>query len=159
MNTGVIAKASVTIAAPAADVWEALVTPAAIKAYMFGAAVTSEWVVGSPIVWTVEWQGGAYEDKGVILQIVPERVLEYSHFSPRTGTADIPENYHIVTMHLSGVGARTRVSLYQDNNPTEQAREHAERNWQMMLTGLKHFVERNATRNPLPHAGGFGRDD
>ena len=41
MNTGLIAMASVTIAAPPADVWDALVTPAAIKAYMFGATVKS----------------------------------------------------------------------------------------------------------------------
>jgi uncharacterized protein YndB with AHSA1/START domain len=75
MNTGLIARASVTIAAPAADVWEALVTPAAIKTYMFGATVTSDWVVGSPIVWTDERQGQAYQDKGIILEIVRERVL------------------------------------------------------------------------------------
>jgi len=31
MNTGLMARAAVTIAAPAADVWEALVKPAAIK--------------------------------------------------------------------------------------------------------------------------------
>jgi len=42
MNTGLIARASLTIAAPAADVWEALVTPAVIKTYMFGVTVTSE---------------------------------------------------------------------------------------------------------------------
>ena len=41
MNTGLIARASQTIVAPAANVWEALVTPAAIKAYMFGATVKS----------------------------------------------------------------------------------------------------------------------
>jgi uncharacterized protein YndB with AHSA1/START domain len=81
MNTGLIARASVTITAPVADVWEALVTPAAIHAYMFGTTVISEWVVGSPIVWTGEWQGRAYEDKWIILQLVRERVLEYSHFS------------------------------------------------------------------------------
>jgi uncharacterized protein YndB with AHSA1/START domain len=143
MITGLIARASVTVAAPAADVWEALVTPRAIKAYMFGATVTSEWVVGSPIVWTGEWQGRGYEDRGIILQLVRERVLEYSHFSSLTGMADLPENYHIVTVHVSGDGAQTHVSLYQDNNPTEQAREHAERNWNLMLAGLKHFVERN----------------
>jgi uncharacterized protein YndB with AHSA1/START domain len=143
MITGLIARASVTVAAPAADVWEALVTPRAIKAYMFGATVTSEWVVGSPIVWTGEWQGRGYEDRGIILQLVRERVLEYSHFSSLTGMANLPENYHIVTVHVSGDGAQTHVALYQDNNPTEQAREHAERNWNLMLAGLKHFVERN----------------
>jgi uncharacterized protein YndB with AHSA1/START domain len=143
MNTGLIARASVAVAAPPADVWEALVTPAAIKAYMFDATVTSDWVVGSPIVWSGEWQGRGYEDKGVILQIVRERVLEFSHFSPLAGVADLPENYHIVTVHLSSDGAQTRVSLRQDNNLTDEARERAERNWGAMLAGLKHFVEHN----------------
>ncbi len=143
MNTGLIAMASVTIAASAADVWEALVRPAAIKTYMFCATVTSDWVVGSPIVWIGEWQGRPYEDKGVILQIVRERVLEFSYFSPLAGVADLPENYHIVTVHLASDGAQTRVSLRQDNNLTDEARERAERNWGVMLAGLKHFVEHN----------------
>ena len=149
MNTGLIARASVTIAAPAADAWEALVTPAAIKTYMFGATVTSDWVVGSPIVWTGEWQGRAYEDRGVILQIVRERVLEFSHFSPLRGVADLPENYHIVTVHLSAEGVHTRLTLYQDNNPTDQARDDAERNWAVMLAALKHFVERTAATSDV----------
>ena len=143
MNTGLIARATVTIAAPAADVWEALVTSAAIKTYMFGATVTSDWVVGSPIVWAGEWQGRAYEDRGIILQIFRERVLEFSHFSPLAGVADLPENYHILTVHLSSDGAQTRVSLHQDNNLSDEACERAERNWRLMLAGLKHFVELN----------------
>ena len=141
MNTELIAWASVTIAAPVADVWEALVTPAAIKTYTFGATVTSDWVVGSPILWTGEWQGRAYQDKGIILQIARERVLEFSYFSPLAGVADLPENYHIVTVHLSSDGGQTRVAVQQDNNLTDEAREHAERNWSVMLVGLKDFVE------------------
>ena len=142
MNKGVIANVSTTIDAPSADGWQALVTPAAIKEYMFGTTVTSDWVVGSPIVWKGEWQGRAYEDKGIILQAVPERVLEYSHFSPLAGVPDVPENYHIVTVELSPDGERTRVTLSQDNNPTEQARQHSEKNWGMMLAALKQFLER-----------------
>ena len=71
MNKGLIANASTTINAPSADVWQALVTPAAIKEYMFGTTVTSDWVVGSPIVWKGEWEARAYEDKGINLQVVP----------------------------------------------------------------------------------------
>ena len=45
-------------------------------------------------------------------------------------------------MHLSSDGAQqTRVLLNQDNNLTDEAREHAEENWSVMLAGLKHFVE------------------
>jgi uncharacterized protein YndB with AHSA1/START domain len=142
MNKELIANVSTTINAPSAKLWQALVTPAAIKEYMFGTTVTSDWVVGSPIVWKGEWQGRAYEDKGIILQVVPERVLEYSHFSPLAGVPDVPENYHIVTVELSPDGERTRVTLSQDNNPTEQARQHSEENWGMMLAALKQFLER-----------------
>ena len=111
---------------------------------MFGATVTSDWVVGSPIVWIGEWQGRAYEDKGIILQIIRERVLEFGYFSPLAGAADLPENYHIVTVHLSSDGAQqTRVSLHQDNNLTDEARARAEGNWSVMLAGLKHFVDHN----------------
>ena len=69
-------------------------------------------------------RGRAYEDKGIILQIVRERVLEFSYFSPLVGVADLPEHYHIVTVHLSSDGAQqTRVSLHQDNNLTDEARQ------------------------------------
>ena len=110
--------------------------------YMFGADVTSQWREGSPIVWKGEFKGKAYEDKGTILRIEPETLLQYSHFSPLSGKPDQPESYHTVTIELSGAGDRTHVVLTQDNNPTEQAREHSEKNWRTMLEGLKKYVER-----------------
>ncbi len=142
MNKQLIAKASVAINAPVAKVWEALVNPATIKQYMFGTNVVSDWKQGNPIVWTGEWQGKKYEDKGVILKFEPQRMLQYSHFSPLSGLPDKPENYHTVTIRLSRDGAKTVISLSQDNNATEQAREHSEKNWQMMLQGLKGLLER-----------------
>lgn len=142
MNVDQIAKASTTVDAPVARVWEALVDPAAIKQYMFGTNVDTDWREGSPIVWKGEWQGKSYEDKGVLLEVKPERTLKYSHFSPLAGLPDKPENYHIVTIELTGKGDQTEVSLEQDNNPTEEAREHSEKNWETMLAGLKKYLER-----------------
>ncbi|MGN2393249.1 SRPBCC domain-containing protein [Pelomicrobium sp. G1] len=46
-----------------------------------------------------------------------------------------------MTIEISGEGNQTRVSLTQDNNPTEEAREHSERMWEMMLAALKKFLE------------------
>ena len=140
-TANLIARASITIDAPSDTVWRALVTPAAIKQYMFDTNVTSDWKEGSPITWKGEWQGRPYEDKGVIRQFQPERALQYTHFSPLAGLPDRPENYHTVTIMLSAEGGGTRVSLTQDNNPTEEARSHSEKNWGMMLGGLKKFVE------------------
>ena len=49
-----------------------------------------------------------------------------------------------MTVHLSSDGAQqTRVSLHQDNNLADEARERAEGNWSLLLAGLKHFVEHN----------------
>jgi uncharacterized protein YndB with AHSA1/START domain len=141
MARGLVAQAAVTIDAPGSEVWNALVTPAAIKQYMFGTNVESAWHEGSPIVWKGEWQGKSYEDRGVILKLQPERTLQYSHFSPLSGLPDVPENYHSVTIELARDGNRTRVSLTQDNNRTEEAREHSQKNWEMMLGALKKYVE------------------
>ena len=74
-TSNLIARASTLIAAPAGKVWDALVTPAAIKQYMFGTTVVSDWKEGNPIVWKGEWQGKRYEDKGVIQQLKPGRAL------------------------------------------------------------------------------------
>ena len=136
-----IAKVSATIDAPAQKVWDALVDPAAIKQYMFGTNVSSEWKEGSPITWKGEWQGRAYEDKGTIRRVDAPRTLEYTHFSPLTGEPDVPENYHTVTIELADRGASTDVTLSQKNNPTDEAREHSEKNWRMMLDALKKYVE------------------
>ncbi len=141
MNNNIIAKTSITINASKADVWNALINPEAIRKYMFGTNVVSDWKKGDAIIWKGEWQGKPYEDKGVILQLLPERTIQYSHFSPLSGLPDKPENYHIVTIELSNAGEQTRVSLSQDNNATEQEREHSENNWETMLASLKKFLE------------------
>ena len=141
MSKGLIAKALITINAPIRKVWEALVNPEKIKQYMFGTTVVSDWKQGSSIVWKGEWQGKKYEDKGMILKIEKDRILQYSHFSPIAGMPDLPENYHTVTIELSSDEAKTVVSLSQDNNPTEEAREHSEKNWKMMLDVLKKLLE------------------
>ena len=142
MNKGLIAKASITINVPVAKVWYALINPDKIKQYMFGTNAVSDWKEGSLIVWKGEWMGKKYEDRGVILKLEPGNIIQYSHFSPLTGQPDLPENYHIVTIELSGKGKQTYVSLQQDNNATEEAREHSEKNWNMMLAGMKNFLEK-----------------
>jgi uncharacterized protein YndB with AHSA1/START domain len=137
----IIARASITINASRDKVWSALVTPAAIKQYMFGTDVRSDWKAGSPITWSGEWRGKPYQDKGVILKIAHDFALQYTHFSPLSGQPDKPENYHTVTIELSDAGTHTRVMLSQDSNTTEAERSDSEKNWATVLGGLKKFVE------------------
>ncbi len=141
MEKNLIARASVLVNASSARVWEALVSPEAIQQYMFGAQVVTDWREGSAIIWKGEWQGKSFEDKGVILQLRPGQKLQYSHFSPLSGMPDQPENYHTVTIELSGEGQQTRLHLAQDKNATEEEQAESEKNWGLMLAALKKFVE------------------
>ena len=141
MSEDLVAKASVAVDAPRAEVWKALVDSATVEKYMFGAKVASDWREGSPITWSGEWQGRPYRDKGTVLEARPERRLRYTHFSPLSGLPDVPESYHTVTIELSGEGRKTRVTLAQDKCPSEQARKEYEKNWAAMLASLKKVVE------------------
>ena len=142
MRPNLVARSATTVNAPADRVWEALVTPSQIARYMFGAQVRSDWTPGSPITWKGEWEGKPYEDRGVIRRAERGRTLEFTHYSPLSGQADLPESYHTVTIELAPAGpGGTRVTLTQDNNATEEARAHSAKNWDAMLAGLKRVVE------------------
>lgn len=136
-----MANAATTINSSRRKVWDALVTRSAVKQYMLGTDVESGWREGSEITWKGEFNGAKYEDKGVILKIEPEKILQYSHFSQMSGKPDLPENYHTVTIYLADGADRTEVSLTQDNNSDDEARLESEKNWTVMLDGLKAYVE------------------
>jgi uncharacterized protein YndB with AHSA1/START domain len=136
-----VARARVEIDAPVEEVWAALVDPEQIREYMFGAEVSTDWTVGSPITWSGTWEGRSYADKGTILALDPPWRLAYSHFSPLGGDEDIPENHHNVTIDLAQDETGTDVILIQGNNKTAERREHSQANWQRMLNGLKRHVE------------------
>ena len=140
-TTDNIARATTTISAPADKVWDALTNPATIKQYMMGATVTSDWKPGSAITWKGEVRGKPFEDKGRIQRAEPNKLLEYTHFSPMSGEPDTPESYHVVTVSLSPADKGTRVDLTQTKNPTDEGRKHSEENWNQMLAGMKKVVE------------------
>jgi uncharacterized protein YndB with AHSA1/START domain len=137
----IVAKAEIDVAAPASDVWEALIDPKLIAKYFFGSQVKTDWQPGSPIVWKGEYEGKSYEDKGEILDVEPNRRLRVTHFSPMTGLPDKPENYHTVTYDLDEQDGGTHVTLSQDNNGSEEEAERSTANWEMVLSGLKKTVE------------------
>jgi uncharacterized protein YndB with AHSA1/START domain len=144
MRESLPATAEITIEGSVSQVWDALINPDKIKRYMFGAEAVSDWKVGSPIVWKGEWKGKPFQDKGRILEIQQGKRLRYSHFSPLSGEPDRPESYHTVTIQVEGVDGHVHVDLSQDNAGSEQGREESNRNWSMMLQGLKKTVEASA---------------
>lgn len=141
MSENRTAKTSIILHAPAAKVWEALTRPELIKQYLFGTEVTTNWQAGSPITYRGVWEGKPYEDKGQILEIVPEKRLVSTYWSAFSGLPDQPENYQMVSYELTPVEGGTRLTITQDNNASEDDVEHAEGNWNMVLEGLKKVVE------------------
>ena len=138
---GLVARASVAIAVPTAKVWDGLTNPDIIKQYMFGVDADCDWREGSPLVLRGVWEGKPFEDKGTVLRVEEGRLLEYTHFSPLSGVEDLPENYHTITVELEEDGGRTVVSLAQDNNATEEERDHSASMWATMLATLKDVLE------------------
>jgi uncharacterized protein YndB with AHSA1/START domain len=136
-----IARADVTIDAPADRVWQALTDPELIRQYMAGATVTSDWREGSPITYAGEWKGTTFEDRGTILQIQPRRRLRTTHYSPASGMPDVPENYHVVTYDLQEQGPGTQLTVTQENNPDRAMVEESQKTWAMMLQGIKQVAE------------------
>jgi len=141
MSKTPIAKATATINAPASKVWDALTKPDQIKQYMFDTQVTTDWKVGSPITYKGEWKGKAYEDKGKVLEIEPRKRLVSSFWSALAGLPDSPENYKTVGYELAPDGDQTKLTITQDNNASQDEAKEAEKNWRMVLDGIKKLVE------------------
>lgn len=139
--TGAIATAETEIHATPEEVWAALTEPEQIASYMGGSLVETTWQVGSPITWSGELDGHAYQDKGEVLTYDEPRVLSVTHYSPLMGQEDRPENYHTLVYTLTGGEDLTRVSLTQDGCSDETQAEQFSANWQRMLEGLKGHVE------------------
>ncbi|WP_248763090.1 SRPBCC domain-containing protein [Pseudarthrobacter sp. SSS035] len=142
MPVNLVATSTITIDAPADRVWKVITDPAAVKEFMFGADLETDWTEGSPIAWRGEWEGKTYEDKGTILEVDPGRQLVHTHFSPLGGEEDKPENYHTLTWTLEDQDGATTLTLSQDNNANEDAAEHSKGMWDMLVADVKKIAER-----------------
>lgn len=132
---------SISVDGTPAQVWKVLTTPKLIKKYLLGTDVSSDWKVGSSIIYTGEYEGKKYHDRGIIKKIEPEKVLQSTYLSSMTGKKDKPENYNLITYTLTKEGSKTIITLSQDNVSTEKEKEHSTQNWNMVLQKLKEVVE------------------
>jgi len=136
-------KSTVEINAPIEKVWDALTKPELVKKYFFGTMVNTDWQVGSPITFTGEWNGKAYQDKGEILEIEKGKHVMYTYWSSMGGTSDVPENYLKVTYDLEAKDSKTMVTIASENKD-EESKKHSENNWDMVLQKLKDMLEQGS---------------
>jgi uncharacterized protein YndB with AHSA1/START domain len=142
MSANFISKSEITIQAPASSVWQVITSPDTIRAFMFGTQVQTDWKIGSDITWTGTHQGKTYRDKGKVLQVLPEKMLQHTYYSSMTEIEDKPENYFNVTYELEESDGATTLVVTNSNLPDEQSREHSRQNWQSVLEKIKELAER-----------------
>jgi uncharacterized protein YndB with AHSA1/START domain len=151
MAEPLIIKNSITINAPAATVWDALANPEKTKQYMFGCETVSEWTPGSELLWKGTYEGNEMVFvKGEILQIQPEKFLEYTAIDPNSDIDDTSENYLRVTYELIPVGEQTILNVTQGDYSTvadgERRYQDSYNNgegWNPILVEIKKLVEGN----------------
>ena len=148
-----VATSTITIGAPASRVWSVITDPDAAKEFMFGTELVTDWTVGGPILWRGTWDGKEYEDRGSILEFEPGRRLVVTHFSPLSGQADAPENYHTLTWTLEDQAGATQLTLAQDNNASAEDADHSKGMWDSLVTSVKAIAEREESGREEP-----GRD-
>jgi uncharacterized protein YndB with AHSA1/START domain len=141
MESSLSLKIDISINASAANIWNALTNPDLVKKYFFGTNIESDWEKGSTIYFRGEWEGNKYEDKGVIIDIVPEKFIKYNYWGSMSGTPDLPENYAEITYSLSQKQKHTILTITQNGIKNEEAKKHSEENWVMVMNGMKNIVE------------------
>jgi len=130
------------IAASAHKVWQAMQQGAMFP----GTSIETDWKIGHPITFSGEWQGRSFTDRGEIQTLSAERELSFTHWSDRDGRGERPASWHVVRYRLEPAGDGTRVTLSQFNEGAEtdvdeKTRAEFEKNWTMMLAGLKQAAE------------------
>jgi uncharacterized protein YndB with AHSA1/START domain len=139
-----VVQVGTTIAASPHQVWQAM-----RRGAMFpGTTIDTDWKVGHPIVFNGEWQGRKFTDRGEIQTLSEDQELSFTHWSEKDGEKKRPPSWHIVHYRLEPAGQRTKVTLSQFNEGEKtdvdaKTKAEFEKNWTMMLEGLKKTAEAN----------------
>jgi len=141
MNKELTVTQSIEINAAKEKVWDALTNPEKIKVYLFGTDTLTNWKAGSEIIFQGEYQGQQYKDKGTIVDIKKDGLLQYTYWSGFTGLEDKPENYSLVTYKLVSVSGKTVLTLTQAGFSNEQAQQHSQTSWANVLQQIKQMTE------------------
>ena len=109
--------------------------------YLFGTNTSSQWTLGSEIIFEGEYQGQQYRDKGKITAIEKNKIVQYTYWTGFSGLEDKEENYSLVRFELQAVGDGTLLQLTQEGFPNEQAAGHSAIAWKQIVEAIKNLVE------------------
>ena len=149
MSQPLVVTNTITIKAPAARVWDALINPELTKKYMFGCEALSDWKPGSPLIWKGNFNGiEMVAVKGSIIKFEPGKFLSYTVIDPNNpAIPDLPENYLIVTYELTGQDGQTQLTATQgDYNTVAEGAQRYQHSidgggWTPILDQIKELLE------------------
>ena len=118
--------------------WEAITDPEIRSKYTFGAAVNSDWTVGSPLTMSAPNAPGLLGE-GEVLEVDPPRRLV--HTMTALWSDDVQrEGASRVTWEIEPVGDSCHLTVTHDQL-REGANEEIFGGWPMILSGLKTWLE------------------
>lgn len=141
LNKNLKFNTSIVIDASRSEVWDVMVNPQKIKKYLFGTNAISDWTKGSELIFTGEYEGTRYLDKGIILKIDEEKTLQYTYLSSFSNLEDVSDNYSVITFRLADKNGQTDLSLRQLGFVNEESMNHSMQNWKMVLDSMKQLAE------------------
>ena len=152
MSETSVARYSISVDAhvrgPVSEAWDILVNPEKVGTLFWGSTVESDFKVGSRIVWKGVWDGKPFEDRGTITRREETALLQFTHWSPTSGTPDDDAHRHLLTFRLVPEKGGVRVTLQHENIPTVAMKEHSEAMWRQLLEKMKAMLEGPATGTP-----------
>lgn len=138
---------AILIDAPIEVVWDSLVIPERMKAWMgepeLGIGIDTDWNVGGPIVIRGHHHV-PFENRGVVLEFVPQARLGYTHLSSLSRLpADEEANYTTLGFGLTPAGDATSLTLAITGFPTESIYRHMDLYWRGTLEVLRLHAEQH----------------
>jgi len=142
MNPDLTILKSIDINSESSRVWDTLINPEKIKQYFTGAETITDWQVGSQIAFVHNYEGKEFINRGVILNFVVNRILQYTYWTAFSNTEDKPENYTTITYSLVERNYKTKLTLTQTNFKSEEWHRGLEIGWDIVLAKIKDLSER-----------------
>jgi len=135
------------INAPPTLLFETLTNSEKIIQYYPLKEVISDWQVGSDIILKGNNNGEDFIDYGRIEVLTPNQKFQYTYWSDNHGTDRTPENQLTICYTLDEVDRGTNLQLEHTNLKSEQMYSEMLKVWDLLLSGLKSFVESGQLKN------------
>ncbi|HEX5555360.1 MAG TPA: SRPBCC domain-containing protein [Chitinophagaceae bacterium] len=82
-----------------------------------------------------------FENKGIILKYLKERILSYSHLSSVSRLPDNIENYTVIEFVLTPLNKQTTLTINITNFPAEAIQKHLAFYWRGTIYNIKQYIE------------------